>query len=70
VASVVSAIAACLAAVLSGASLLISGRREQTQWTRETLVETLALFLDKSYVTIIDARILWHSRTGGGGAWL
>jgi hypothetical protein len=45
----VTAGAAGLAAVLAGANLYISGRRELNKWTRETLVETIAVFLDASF---------------------
>jgi hypothetical protein len=45
----VTAGAAGLAAVLAGANLYISGRRELDKWTRETLIETFAAFLDASF---------------------
>jgi hypothetical protein len=45
----VTAGAAGIAAVLAGVNLYVSGRRELNKWTRETLVETLANFLDSSF---------------------
>jgi hypothetical protein len=45
----VTAGAAGLAAVLAGVNLYVSGRRELDKWTRETLVDTFALFLDASF---------------------
>jgi hypothetical protein len=45
----VTAGAAGLAAVLAGANLYISGRRELNKWTRESLVEIFAVFLDASF---------------------
>jgi hypothetical protein len=45
----VTAGAAGLAAILSGANLYLSGRRELDKWTRETLVEIFVLFLDASF---------------------
>jgi hypothetical protein len=41
--------AALLAAILAGLNLYISGRRELDKWTRETLVEIIALFLDGGF---------------------
>jgi hypothetical protein len=46
----VTAGAAGLAAVLSGVNLYVSGRREMDRWTRETLVEIFAAFLDASFI--------------------
>ncbi|MBT2232199.1 hypothetical protein [Nonomuraea sp. NEAU-A123] len=48
-APVLSAIAAACAAVLAGLNLFVTGRREQTKWSREVLVDTLAEFLTASY---------------------
>jgi hypothetical protein len=45
----VTAGAAGIAAVLAGVNLYVSGRRELDKWTRETLIETLAAFLDGSF---------------------
>jgi hypothetical protein len=45
----VTAGAAGLAAALAGVNLYVSGRRELDKWTRETLVETFAVFLDASF---------------------
>ena len=45
----VTAGAAGLAAVLAGANLYVSGRREQKKWKREALIDNLALFLDASF---------------------
>jgi hypothetical protein len=41
--------AAGVAAILSGVNLYISGRQEMDKWTRESLVDILALFLDASF---------------------
>ena len=46
---IVSAAAAGLAAILAGVNLYISDRRDLNKWTRETLIETLTLFLDASF---------------------
>jgi hypothetical protein len=53
---VVTAGAAGLAAVLAGVNLYVSGRRELDKWTRETLIEVLALFLDASFKLASDCR--------------
>jgi hypothetical protein len=45
----VTACAAGLAAVFAGVNLYISGRRELDKWTRETLIEIFATFLDASF---------------------
>lgn len=45
----VTAAAAGLAAVLAGANLYLSGRREVDKWIRETLMEIFVLFLDASF---------------------
>jgi hypothetical protein len=45
----VTAGAAGLAALLAGVNLYVSGRRELDKWTRETLIETFAVFLDASF---------------------
>jgi hypothetical protein len=47
--SFISAGAAGLAAVLAGANLYISGRRELDAWVREALIETLTTFLEGSF---------------------
>lgn len=48
-ASLVSAIAAVIAASLAGANLYLNGRREDRRWARETLVELFASYLDASF---------------------
>jgi hypothetical protein len=58
---VVSASAAGLAAVLAGANLYISDRRELNKWTRETLIETLIAFLDASFGCASACRNLCRS---------
>jgi hypothetical protein len=45
-------IAAIAAALLSGASLFLSGRREDLRWKREVLVETMVSFFDASFDSI------------------
>lgn len=50
-ASVLSATAATVAALLAGANLVVSGRRETRRWWREVLIEVFAGFLDSSYQT-------------------
>ena len=45
----VTAGAAGIAAVLSGVNLYVSGRQEMDKWTRESLVDIVALFLDASF---------------------
>jgi hypothetical protein len=49
VTGLVTAGAAGLAAVLAGANLWISGRRELNKWKREALVEAFVTFLDASF---------------------
>jgi hypothetical protein len=49
VADAVTAGAAGLAAVLAGINLYVSGQRELRKWTRETLLEVIAAFLDASF---------------------
>jgi hypothetical protein len=46
---IVSASAAGLAAILAAVNLYISDRRELNKWTRESLIETLTVFLDASF---------------------
>ena len=43
-ATLVSAIAACLAAALAGVNLLVLPRRERVRWAREALVEAFVEF--------------------------
>ena len=45
----VTAGAAVAAAILSGVNLYLSGRRELNKWTRESLINVLAIFLDASF---------------------
>lgn len=47
--STLSAIAAVLAAILSGASLLVARRHARTQWVRDALVAALTDFLGASF---------------------
>ncbi|MGW7680908.1 hypothetical protein ACWGID_09240 [Kribbella sp. NPDC054772] len=45
----IAATAACIAAVLSGLSLFVGGRREERRWRREAMTDTLVTFLDASF---------------------
>ncbi|MFG2039085.1 hypothetical protein [Dactylosporangium sp. NPDC048998] len=49
VATIISAAAATVAALLAGLNLVVSGRREQAKWAREALVEVLVGFIDASF---------------------
>jgi len=48
-ASLVSAVAAALAAGLAGANLYVSGRRDRERWAREALVDLFVSYLDASF---------------------
>ncbi len=48
-ASLISAVAAGLAAFLAAANLYYSGRRERQRWVRETSVDLLISYLDASF---------------------
>jgi hypothetical protein len=56
-------VAASAAAVLSAASLLLSGRREDRRWKREVLVETMVSFFDASFNSI--DRATFEARESG-----
>jgi hypothetical protein len=47
--SVLSAIAATIAAVFAGLSLYVSGRREHRRWLRDSLVDTYLEYLTASF---------------------
>ncbi|WP_330183196.1 hypothetical protein OHB26_05805 [Nocardia sp. NBC_01503] len=47
--SVLSAIAATVAAVLAGLNLYLSGRREQRKWIREALIDAYVQYLGASF---------------------
>ncbi|GII24364.1 hypothetical protein [Planosporangium mesophilum] len=47
--TVLSAVAASVAAVFAGVNLYLSGRREHVKWARDALVETFRAFLDASF---------------------
>ena len=49
VASVLSATAASIAAVLTAINLYVTGRRERAKWAREALVDAFIAFLDESF---------------------
>lgn len=48
-AAVIGAVAAAVAAALSGGTLYLSGRREQKAWRRDAVIEAMIAFLDASY---------------------
>ena len=58
-----AAVAASVAAVLSGVSLWAGGRREETKWRRGAIIDTLVLFLDSSFASPGD--VLMRKRLGG-----
>lgn len=60
---IVAAVAASLAAVLSGFSLWIGGRREERRWRRDAIVDTLVLLLDSSFASPGD--VLMRKRKAG-----
>ena len=49
--SLVSAVAATTGAVLAGVTVYISGRRDESKWRREVLLETCEAFLNASFET-------------------
>ncbi len=51
IASLVSAVAATTGAVLAGVTVYISGRRDESKWRREVLLETCEAFLNASFET-------------------
>jgi hypothetical protein len=57
--------AALLAAVFAGLNLYISGRRELDKWTRETLIDTISLFLDASFKHAGACRSIFRSSPQG-----
>jgi hypothetical protein len=48
-ASLISAIAASIAAALIALNLAITGRREQAKWARDTLIELFSSFVNLSF---------------------
>lgn len=46
-----AAVAASVAAILSGVSLWAGGRREETKWRRDAIIDTLVIFLDSSFAS-------------------
>jgi len=55
-ASLLSAAAASLAAVLAAINLYVLGRRERHSWLRETLISEYATYLDASFSATSKAR--------------
>ena len=51
VASVLSAMAAATAATLSGLNLVVTGRREDRRWVRETATEAFVAYMDATFDT-------------------
>ncbi|MGW5106124.1 hypothetical protein [Nocardia sp. NPDC004123] len=49
--SVISAVAASLAAAFAGMTLYISGRRENRKWLREALIDAYVEYLDASFAS-------------------
>ncbi|HET9901264.1 MAG TPA: hypothetical protein VFR46_09400 [Actinomycetes bacterium] len=64
-ATLVSAIAACLAAALAGVNLLVLPRRERVRWAREALVEAFVEFLSATYATKDACRDAVKARRAG-----
>lgn len=60
---IVAAVAASLAAVLSGLGLWLGGRREERRWRRDAIVDTLVQFLDSSFASPGD--VLMRKRRAG-----
>ncbi len=48
-ASVISAVAAAIAALLAGLTLYTSGRRDHRRWLRDSLVDSYVAYLDASF---------------------
>jgi len=67
-ATIVSAVAAAVAAVLAGWNLYLSGRREHVRWARDALVDTFVDFLTASYDHKDVCRRLLRSAPGAGTA--
>ena len=59
--SILSAIAAAIAAVLAGLGLYVSGRREHRQWLRNSLVDSYVNYLTASFESggreVLQARL-------------
>ena len=51
IAPLVSAVAATTGAVLAGITVYITGRRDESKWRREVLLETCEAFLNASFET-------------------
>ena len=49
IASVLSAMAATAAAILAGLNLIVSGKREDRRWVRETATEAFVAFMHASF---------------------
>lgn len=58
-----AAVAASVAAILSGISLWAGGRREETKWRRDAIIDTLVSFLDSSFASPGD--VLMRKRRAG-----
>jgi hypothetical protein len=58
ISSVLSAVAATLAASLAGVNLVVSGRREHGRWAREALIEAFMEFMAASFVTGRACRVV------------
>lgn len=59
----VAAVAATLAAVFSGFSLWLGGRREERKWRRDAIIDTLVQLLDSSFASPAD--VLMGKRRAG-----
>jgi hypothetical protein len=58
VVSVLSAATATIAAILAGLNLYLTGRREESRWVRDVLLEALEVFLGASFEGASAARQL------------
>jgi hypothetical protein len=61
----VAAAAACVATVLSGATLVVPSRRDERRWRREAIIDTLVIFIVASFVR--GARGALDDRAGPEG---
>ncbi len=65
IASVLSASAASVAALLAGLNLVVSGRREDRRWARETATEAFVAFMHASFQTGAACRDAVRLRESG-----
>jgi hypothetical protein len=65
---IISAVAASVAAVLAATGLYVGGRREDTKWVRDAMVDDLVSFLDLSYRAADSVRAAIRAIVAGEAA--